>query len=145
MSESLISSFLVSDVSDSLTIAQVAHQKWAMWAIMSESHRSLTKNERIAWKTDERLPTPEFMSGVLRTRTNEPLPLKTSHWVTSQPHQVSIMMGDPVLEPRTSAPAAAFMWQMLKHLHGYYVSLLVAELLNGIGKYDIAALLKKSS
>ena len=64
ISESLISSFLVSDVSESLKlltknewceqIAQVAHQKWAMWANrsgrspkmsdVSKSLRSLTKN-----------------------------------------------------------------------------------------------------
>ena len=53
MSESLISSFLVSNVSDSLTIA---HFLWAMWANrlfhsnqmrdVSEMLRSLTKNER---------------------------------------------------------------------------------------------------
>ena len=53
MSNSLIPSFLMSDVSKSLRaltknercepIAQVAHQKWAT---MSDSLRSLTKNER---------------------------------------------------------------------------------------------------
>ena len=68
MSDSLIPSFLVSDVSESLRsltknerceqIAQVAHQKWAMWANrsgrspkmsdVSESLRSLTKNERMS-------------------------------------------------------------------------------------------------
>ena len=52
---SLISSFLVSDVSESLIllksnercerIAQVAHQKWAT---MSDLLRSLTKNERMS-------------------------------------------------------------------------------------------------
>ena len=70
MSDSLIPSFIMSDVSELLT---VAHQKWAMganrsgrspklsdhewfaqvthqkWATMSESLRSLTKNERIAF------------------------------------------------------------------------------------------------
>ena len=55
MSESLISSFLVSDVSGSLIslksnewcvrIAHVAHQKWAT---MSDSLRSLMINEQIA-------------------------------------------------------------------------------------------------
>ena len=52
MSESLISSFLVSDVSESLIslksnerFAQVAERKWA---IVSESLRSLTKNERMS-------------------------------------------------------------------------------------------------
>ena len=54
MSDSVIPSFLVNDVSKSLRsltknelceqIAQVAHQKWAT---MSKSLRSLTKNERI--------------------------------------------------------------------------------------------------
>ena len=29
-------------------IAQVTHHKWVMWAILSESLRSLTKNKRIA-------------------------------------------------------------------------------------------------
>ena len=71
MSKWLISSFLVSDVSELLT-AQVPQQKWAMWAnrsgcsqkmsdherftqvahqkwaTMSESLRSLTKNEGIS-------------------------------------------------------------------------------------------------
>ena len=49
MSESLINSFLVSDVSESLSLltknerfAQVAQRKWA---IVSESLRLLTKNE----------------------------------------------------------------------------------------------------
>ena len=66
MSDSLIPSFLMSDVSESLRlltknercerIAQVAHQKWAMWANrsgrspkmsdVSKSLRLLTKNER---------------------------------------------------------------------------------------------------
>ena len=55
MRESLISSFLVSDVSESLIllksnewceqIAQVAHQKWET---MSDSLRSLMINEQIA-------------------------------------------------------------------------------------------------
>ena len=54
MSNSLIPSFLISDVSESLRsltiieqceqIAQVAHQKWAT---MSDSLRSLTNNEQI--------------------------------------------------------------------------------------------------
>ena len=68
MSDSLIPSFLVIDVRESLRlltknercecIAQVAHQKWAnerlaqvtqrKWAIVSESLRSLTKNERMS-------------------------------------------------------------------------------------------------
>ena len=55
MSESLISSFLVSDVSELLRlltkneqcerIPQVAHQKWVT---MSDLLRSLTKNERMS-------------------------------------------------------------------------------------------------
>ena len=55
MSDSLISLFLVNDVSELLRslnkneqceqIAQVAHQKWAT---MSKSLRSLTKNERMS-------------------------------------------------------------------------------------------------
>ena len=51
MSDLLISSFLVSDVGESLILlksnerfAQVAQRKWA---IVSESLRSLTKNEQI--------------------------------------------------------------------------------------------------
>ena len=55
MSDSLIPSFLVSDMSESLRsltknkrcerIAQVAHQKWAT---TSDSLRSLTKNEQMS-------------------------------------------------------------------------------------------------
>ena len=50
-------------------IAQVAHQKWAMWGNRSgcsrDSLRLLTifsqKNERFAQKTDERIPSPGAM------------------------------------------------------------------------------------
>ena len=92
MSDLLIPSFLVSDVSKllrSLTkneqcerIAQVTHQKWAT---MSKSLRSLTKNERIArfWseslsrsflgknrairsETEERIPSPDTESVNIR-------------------------------------------------------------------------------
>ena len=95
MSESLISSFLVSDVSESLRsltknercerIAQVPHQKWAtmsnllrslrgnVWSWANRSGRSpkmskcvncsfLGKKRRFAWKTDEQIPSPGFVS-----------------------------------------------------------------------------------
>ena len=62
MSESLISSFLVSDVSESLRsltknewceqIAQVAHQKRA-------NKRFPQKNEQFAEKTNERISSPD--------------------------------------------------------------------------------------
>ena len=81
MSEALISSFLVSDVSKSLRsltknerceqIAQVAHQKWANERITGFfiANRSFAhffaKNERFAWKTDERILSP----GIVRNRT----------------------------------------------------------------------------
>ena len=45
ISDSIIPSFLVSDVSDHERFAQFAHQKGVT---MSESFRLLTKNERIA-------------------------------------------------------------------------------------------------
>ena len=89
MSKSLIPSFLMSDVSESLRsltkneqceqIAQVAHQKWAMWANRSgrspkmcewanrsffRANRSFAhffaKHERFAQKNDEQIPSPEF-------------------------------------------------------------------------------------
>ena len=87
MRDSLIPSFLVSDVSESLRsltkmsnherFAQVAHWKWETMSKslrslnkneqMSESHVFLSeslirsffrKNERFAQKTDERIPSP---------------------------------------------------------------------------------------
>ena len=67
MSDLLIHSFLVSTVSESLRsliknercerIAQVAHQKWAMW--VNHSGRScFAKNEQFAQKRDEQIPSP---------------------------------------------------------------------------------------
>ena len=75
-------------------IAQVAHQKWAMWAnrsgrspkmsnherfaqvahqkwvTMSKSLRSLTKNERFAQKTDERIPSTGSMAKKMNVDSN---------------------------------------------------------------------------
>ena len=58
ISESLISSFLVSDVRESLRsltknerceqIDQVAHQKWAMWANHSGGSLKMSNHERFA-------------------------------------------------------------------------------------------------
>ena len=84
MSDSLIPSFLMSDVSESLRlltkierceqIAQVAHQNWAT---MSDLLRSLTKNERIALFLSESLIRSFFRKQTAIRSENR--------WANSQP------------------------------------------------------------
>ena len=75
MSDSLIPSFLMSDVSESLRlltknerceqIAQVAHQKWANhWVFWANRSFAIffAKNEQFAQKTDERIPSPAWLA-----------------------------------------------------------------------------------
>ena len=75
MSDSLIPSFLVSDMSESLRsltknerceqIAQVAHQKWANEQISHFFERiahSLMGNLRFAQKIDEQIPSPDIFT-----------------------------------------------------------------------------------